>query len=79
MVRTRVRQFVGPPPDENVVRAAEQILEAARLGHIRCLAIVVVNPLLESEAIAVGSNHSSHQAVLFAALSKLRQDVLTKV
>ena len=36
-------------PDQGVLELLESLLDAARKGHLRALAVVAVNPLLETE------------------------------
>jgi len=59
----------APLPNSEVVEALERALEAARRGHVRTLALVVVNPLHETETVAVGDLGNVGKLVLIGGLS----------
>lgn len=66
----------NPRPDTDVVRVLEQALNAARLGHIRAVTLVVVNPLHEVETQAAGDQTGSLKHALIGGLSSAAHKLL---
>lgn len=61
----------GPRPDPTVLELLDQLQEAARKGHIRSLAVVMVNPLLEVETAQAGGMDNVKKHLILGGLSVL--------
>jgi hypothetical protein len=72
---TRFR--AAPRPNSEVVDALEKLLEAARNGTVRSLALVVVNPLSQIETYAVG-DLAACRIILIGGLAVAAQELLQK-
>lgn len=59
----------NPRPDPDVVQALEIVLAAARLGRIRSIALVTVNPVYDVESHAVGELKGTFRHGLISGLS----------
>lgn len=68
-----------PKPSPDVIRVLEQALEAAKRGQIRCLVVVVVNPIHEVEHATGGEHHAGYGHVLIGGLSAAVQTILREI
>lgn len=69
-----VLQIVKPAPDDGVVNLLEELLEEARAGKLRALAVAVVTTDLQ-----IGSNWALGDsfASLLGAITSLQHDFIT--
>lgn len=66
----------NPRPDSDVVHALEAALAAAKMGHVRSLLMVTLNPLNEAETASFGQLEGSSRFVAIGALSALAHELL---
>lgn len=66
----------APRPDPEVVRLFEQGLDAAKMGLIRTVMIVAVNPVKEVEHASAGDLQSAFRNALFVGLSSAASKLL---
>ena len=74
---TPARWRKPPRPDEDVVRALEMALEAARRGHVRSMALVVVNQLHEAETSTAGDLGPVRRTIIVGALSAIAHNLIS--
>lgn len=55
-------------PDPSVLELLDKLQAAARRGHIRALAVVVINPLLETEVGSAGGIENVKKHILLGGL-----------
>ena len=65
-----------PRPDPSVIRALEEALEAARLGRVRAVVVVVKNPVHEVETAIAGDLGGLTPVVLIGGLAKAAHELL---
>jgi hypothetical protein len=61
----------APRVDCELVEAVESLLEAVKEGRVRTLGMIVINPLLQAESIAVGDLTVVPSDILLAQVSRL--------
>ena len=69
---------VHPIPDREVVDLLERTLAAARLGLVRTIAINVVNPVNETEALLAGDLSLVRSTALLGALVRATTDLASR-
>jgi hypothetical protein len=65
----------GPRPDPSVIEFLAQLQEAARKGHIRSIAVITVNPLLEVENAHAGELDNVKRHLLLGGLIALSRNI----
>ena len=66
----------GPRPDPTVIELLDQLSAAARRGQIRALAVVTVDPLLQTEPRHAGDMDNVKKHLLAGGLIEASQIVL---
>lgn len=69
-------QWKGPRPDPAVIDLLDKLQEAARLGHIRSIAVVALNPLLEVETAHAGGLDNVKKHLLLGGMVVLSAEIL---
>jgi len=69
----------APKPSPDVIRVLEQALEAAKRGLVRCVVVVVVNPIHEVEHATGGEHRAGYGHVLIGGLSAAAQTILREI
>jgi hypothetical protein len=61
----------GPRPDESVIALTDAVDNAAKLGQVRVIAIVTVDPMLEVEFVCAGEMDDVRKTLLIGGLTRL--------
>jgi hypothetical protein len=64
-------------PDPGVLELLESLTDAARKGHLRALAVVAINPLLELETAHAGTLDNVKRHLLIGGLTEAAQKLTT--
>lgn len=67
-----------PRPDSEVVQLLEQLLEGARLGRVRSVAVVMVNPLNSTEVATAGDLGPIRANALIGGLTRTVNSLTAK-
>lgn len=68
----------NPRPDADVIEALEKALRASRLGHVRAVAIITVNPLHEIDTLEAGNIEAPFRDALIAGLARAAHRLLAE-
>lgn len=73
-----VRFRSSPLPDTDVVKLLESMLESARQGRIRTLAVVLVNPVHETQHITAGDLSPVRRNALLGGITQAKHALLAR-
>ena len=65
-----------PKPDGDVIDLLQRVLESARKGYVRSVAVVAVNPVHQVETGAAGDLSEVRTSVLLGGLSRAANELM---